>query len=127
VTPGHEGIPGNERADEEAKVVAKGDSSLVALLPKSCRGPAPSSRAMAWQSHLLKIKAKSIKHFTDSPIFKRLRQNNPTMPSPAFRKATQELPCMQVSLLFQLRTGHILLQKYLHRIRKASSPKCPAF
>src|SRR5882724_9050636 len=42
------------------------------------------------------------------------------------QKATQDLPRDQVSLLVQLRTGHIPLQKYLHRIGKVDSPKCLA-
>src|SRR5882672_3229873 len=33
---------------------------------------------------------------------------------------------MQASLLIQLRTGHILLQKYLYRIGKVNCPRCLA-
>jgi len=32
----------------------------------------------------------------------------------------------QAALLMQLRSGHILLQKHLHRIGKAGSATCPA-
>ena len=34
---GHEGIPANERVDEEAKWVAKGESSEMRLLPRGCK------------------------------------------------------------------------------------------
>lgn len=36
-TPGHEGVGGNELADEEAKAAAKGDSSEVKDLPPFLR------------------------------------------------------------------------------------------
>ncbi|OAX30731.1 hypothetical protein K503DRAFT_818508, partial [Rhizopogon vinicolor AM-OR11-026] len=36
-TPGHLNIPGNEAADEQAKLAARGDNSETHLLPKSLR------------------------------------------------------------------------------------------
>jgi len=43
-----------------------------------------------------------------------------------FRRDTQGLECWQASFLVQLRTGHVPLQKHLHRIGKVESPVCPA-
>ena len=37
-----------------------------------------------------------------------------------------DLPHAQASLLFQLRMGHVPLQKHLYRIGKVSFPMCPA-
>jgi hypothetical protein len=34
--------------------------------------------------------------------------------------------CAQTSLITQLRTGHIPLNGHLHRIKRATSPICPA-
>ena len=42
-TPGHEGIEGNERADEEAKRAAKGLSSPTSELPQVLRRRLPAS------------------------------------------------------------------------------------
>ena len=42
-TSGHEGIAGNERADEEAKLAAKGKSSGCQQLPRICRQELPLS------------------------------------------------------------------------------------
>jgi len=47
------------------------------------------------------------------------------MPLSRFRKITQNLLQVQVSLLVQLKMGHVPLQKHLHRIGKVNSPKCP--
>jgi len=52
-TPGHDSIPGNERADEEAKKAEYGDSSPAPLLPKVCRDPVLVSRSaecQEWES-----------------------------------------------------------------------------
>jgi len=48
------------------------------------------------------------------------------MPSNGFRKLTEGLSRAQTSILVQLRTGHIALNAYLHRITKADSPTCPS-
>ena len=37
-----------------------------------------------------------------------------------------DIPRRNASLLVQLRTRHVPLNKYLHRIKRADSPLCPA-
>jgi ribonuclease HI len=53
--PGHEAIEGNERADEEAKKAAKGDTSHKWEIPIECRGIMPTSRAAEVQRHNAKL------------------------------------------------------------------------
>ncbi|KAF8591811.1 hypothetical protein K439DRAFT_1325962 [Ramaria rubella] len=50
---------------------------------------------------------------------------DPSLPSNKFLKATSKLSCNYTSLLLQLRTCHIPLNKHLHCISKANSPFCP--
>ena len=48
------------------------------------------------------------------------------MPLPGnFLKLVDDLPKRHAAILFQLRTGHVPLNKHLHRISKVDSPKCP--
>ena len=47
-----------------------------------------------------------------------------TLPSKAYRNMAEKLPRRQASILVQLRTEHVPLQQYLHRITKADSPIC---
>src|SRR5882724_5273091 len=103
-----------------------GDSSPAPLQPKACRDPVLVSRSVEHQTHLKRLGAKMASEFTRSPRCQGLRSIDPSMPLRNFRKATQDLPWGQASLLIQLRTGHILLQKYLHKIGKVNSPTCPA-
>jgi len=124
-TPGHDGLAGNEKSDTEAKKATHGDSSLACQFPK-CRGPVLVSRSAKQQSHLKRLGDKATSLFTKSLRCQRLRSIDPFMPLHRFRKITQDLPNEQASLLIQLRTGHIPLQKYLHKIRKVSLPRCPA-
>jgi len=113
--PGHEGIYENERADEQAKRVAEGDSSLAHLLPRSCRGHIPIRSSVACQGHLRKIKTKATEIFAASPRYSWMKQIDTSMPSLRFRKDTQGLSCAQATLLVQLRTGYVSLQKHLHK------------
>ena len=64
--PGHEGIRENERADEEAKRAARGDSSPADLLPHTCSRTIPTSRSAARQSHPKKIKGDAASMFIES-------------------------------------------------------------
>jgi len=123
-TPGHEGIRENERADEEAKKAARGDSSPDDQLPLACRGQFKTSRSAARQTHAQKVKGATTAQFMKSPRYPCLQGIDPSTPSPKFRKDTERLPHEQAAILIQLRMGHILLRKYLNRIGKASSPMC---
>ena len=51
---------------------------------------------------------------------------DPTLPSQRFHKLIKGLSRAQASILIQLRTGHIPLNKYLFRIGKANNPTCAA-
>ncbi|KIJ16394.1 hypothetical protein PAXINDRAFT_132324, partial [Paxillus involutus ATCC 200175] len=44
---------------------------------------------------------------------------------PRFLKLVSSLPKRHISLILWLRTAHIALNKYLHRIKKIASPLCP--
>jgi len=123
-TPGHEGIKENERADEEAKRVARGNSSPDDQLPCTHRGKIKTSRSAVRQSYSKKLKNEAAKQFASSPRYLQLQEINPSTLSSKFRKDTEHLLCEQTTILIQLRMGHIPLSKYLHRIGKTNSPMC---
>jgi hypothetical protein len=122
--PGHEGIEGNERADEEAKKAAKGNTSHEWEIPIECRGVLPISRAAEIQRHNAELNRQARATFAKSPRAPFAHEIDPTMPSAAFAKITKDMPRKQASLLIQLRTGHIALNKYMYKIGKTSSPTC---
>ena len=72
-----------------------------------------------------KLKAKAKTLFNMSPRCHRIRQINPSTPSSRFRKTTLSLTRCQATLLVQLRMGHVPLQKYLYKIGKVDSARCP--
>jgi len=111
-TPGHGGIHENKRVDEEAKQATSSESSPVCLLPKACRGAISVSRSAVCKSHLQMTKGKATEFLVKSLRYMWLTQVDASMPSPRFRKTTQDLLCAQASLLIQLRTGHVPLQKH---------------
>jgi ribonuclease HI len=124
--PGHKGIGGNERADEEAKKAARGESTSDSDTPISCRGELPTSRTAELQRHHKALKAQAKEMFQRSPRARFAHEIDPTMPSTAFTKLCRGLSRRHSSILIQLRTGHAPLNKYLHKIGKADSPICPA-
>ena len=55
-----------------------------------------------------------------------MEHTDPHSPSTNYVNLISSLPRKATSIITQLRTGHAPLTKYLFRIRKASSPICPA-
>jgi ribonuclease HI len=129
-SPGHKGIPGNEAADEEAKKAASGDSSDTHELPKSLLKrdgtirELPQSKSALKQKFHSKIKEEAANIMRESPRYARLQSIDHTFPSRKFASRIADLPRKHGTLIFQLRTGHVALNKYLHRIGKAPSAKC---
>ena len=64
--------------------------------------------------------------FAKSPRAKSAHNIDPSMPSAAFAKLTRKLMHRHTSLLVQLHTGHIALNKHLSKIGKAITPTCIA-
>ena len=56
--------------------------------------------------------------------FQRTANINSRLPDASFLQLTKEISKSQASVLFQLRSKHIPLRKYLFRISKTDSPVC---
>jgi len=126
--PGHEGIQGNEAADETAKKAATDGSSHDSCLPAALRSryALPASKSALKQHFYADLKTQNETSFAKSPRCEALRRIDDSVPSSTFQKLTMDIPRRNASLLVQLRTGHVPLNKYLHRIKRADSPLCPA-
>lgn len=120
----HSGVMGNEKVDEEAKKAAQGKSSPTLALPPLLRTPLPSSSTALKQTHLAGLKKKWQEEWKKSPRHAKLTKIDPQFPFDKFRKRQDKLTRAQASMLMQIRTGHIGLNKYLFTIKKARSPKC---
>jgi len=124
-TPGHIDIAGNERADEEAKKAAQEGSSPHRELPAPLRKSLPRSKSAAIAAFNKKLTVSAHREWEKSPRYARIKDIDPTLPSPKFMKLIAPLPRKNAALLLQLRSRHIPLAAYLYRINKATSPTCP--
>jgi len=125
-TPGHEGIDGNERADEEAKRAAKGEPSATKDLPSFLRRkPLPISISATRQLLKKEMKQQWQDEWKTSPRYTRMKQIDGSLPSDDFLHIIDQLRRNQASTLIQLRTGHIPLNTVLHRIKRSDTPDCP--
>ena len=125
---GHSDSMGNERVDQEAKKASKGTTSKESLLPcflTECES-LPQSMTAIWQAYVTQVTQMWSDNWRSSPHYPKLDKIDPKMLSKGFRVLTTELSRAQTSLLVQLRTGHLLLNSYLHRILKVSSLQCPS-
>jgi ribonuclease HI len=125
-TPGHFGIQGNEEVDLLAKEAASGVSSRMGRLPVICRSALPLSKSAVKQRFMDRIKKRACKVWKGSPRFNRMARIDSSLPSRKFLDMTDNLSRRQTSMLLQMRTGHVPLYKYLHRIGKVQSPTCRA-
>jgi len=122
--PGYKGNTGNERAGEEAKKAARGDSTHETDVPVICPGTVPISKAAELQRHHKALKIQARTTFKKTPRARQSLKFDPTMPSPNLSKLCAKLARRPASLLVQLRTRHIPLNKHLFKIGKADSPIC---
>lgn len=122
--PGHKGLLGNELADREAKKAASGLQSDKNSLPVFLQDGLPASVAAIKQTFQLRLKEKWKERFQLSKRFQKFVLIDPKGSDSKFLKNMGDLRKRQSSLLIQLRTGHIALNKYLHRIGKKDSPNC---
>jgi len=126
-TPGHIGIEGNELVDGEAKWAAAGKSSAVERIPKELRGRLPRSAAAAKQAYKERIDEYTKAAWSASTRYDKLamRDLRAGRSLRFFQKAAANLSRRHFSILVQLRSGHIGLNSFLHRIGKADSDQCP--
>ena len=127
-TAGHIGIPGNEDVDEEAKAAAEGLSTEDDKLPKTLRKPLKISRSAARQQLNGSVKMRWENEWKMSPRYTRLKHIDSSLPSHKFVElmSSKDIRREAASKTYQLRSGHIPLNAYLHRFKLVESAQCPA-
>jgi hypothetical protein len=101
-------------------------SSDKRKLLKFLRKTLPQSKSAAKCTHNEKLKRRAQKGWQSSERYDRMKKTDTTTPSHKYINLITTLPRKLASILSQLRTGHTLLAKHLHRIGKTNSPICPA-
>ena len=124
---GHSGVEGNELVDAEAKKASKGDSSEPHRLPPLLTNyVVGQSIAALKQEHLRRLKDSWRARWGASPRYGRISKIDSSFPFSKFQKASSTLTRAQSSIIVQLRTGHIGLNKHLARINRSDTPLCPS-
>ena len=123
---GHADILGNDLADKEARSAATGESrtSPGRTLPPALRNGLPSSLSTTKQYHEASLQRIWMDSWSKSPRHDHLNSIDPSTPSRAFMKLTKNASKKNTSIYTQLRTGHIPLNKHLHRFKRSDTPLC---
>ena len=127
-TAGHEGIEGNEVADQEAKKAAEGRTSDLNLLPAYLRKPLLTNPSAVKRAHNDALKGKWANTWKHSDRGRKMGNIDSTTPSKGFLKAISTLGVTRTaaSTIAQLRISHIPLNSYLKRFKRVDSARCPA-
>jgi ribonuclease HI len=125
--PGHRGSRGNEAADIAAKEAAEGETSNRKDLPQVFRKrkETPVSAAAAKQMLTKEMGRAWTLEWTKSPRYRRFRHFEKKDRGTRYEKLVGRLRRNQMSVLTQLRTNHIPLNFYLHRIKRVDNADCP--
>ena len=127
-TAGHAGIDGNKEVDGEAKKAAEGLTLDKQSLPPLLRRPLKNNKSALRQHKKSDLKTRWKQEWDASTRAKKYKDLNISSPSKNFIKLISDdrLSRLDASRLFQLRTGHIPLNVYLERFKRADSARCPA-
>ena len=115
--PGHEGIKGNERANELAQEATRDTQPL----------PAP---ALTVPISVIYAKAKAMDYKPENEVFygaktgKYLQKIDKALPGKHIKKMYNALNKTAASILVQLRTNISRLNTYLHKIKATETDKC---
>jgi len=120
----HSDIQGNEMADGEAKLAAMGKTSTTDTLPHLlCQPLLKNGSALKQEFHKL-LKARWKTWWRNSSHHDKFSHMDNQFPFSNFNKARDELMRKQASLIMQIRTEHVPVNRFLHRIKKRDNPKC---
>jgi ribonuclease HI len=122
--PGHVGVRGNEAVDKLAKEAAAGRATRRVDLPPFLQRTLPRSSTVIKQVYHEKLQLRWALDWSESPRKTRFETVDDTFPFNSYRKRQQKLSRAHASVLMQVRSGHIPLNSYLHRIGKSESKKC---
>jgi len=127
-TAGHEGIEGNEKADEEAKKAAKGLTTDKPSLPSYLRRTLLTNPSAVSQQNFAALKKDWTNTWRNSTRGAKLLKLDKTTPSKGFLKrlSNPTLSRAASSLISQLAITHVPLNAYLKRFKKVDSARCPA-
>jgi len=127
-TAGHVGIPGNELADKEAKRAAAGLSSDKSILPKLLRRPLILNPSAVHRKRNTEVKQRWKNKWRSSKRGKTYAKIDPKSPSLRFLHAISNtnISRRSASHITQLYIGHVPLNDYLKRFKRADSARCPA-
>ena len=125
---GHEGIPGNEAADIEAKKAARGLSSDKPSLPPYLRKNLLINPAAIKRSYHDMLKSKWKKDWISSTRGREAYRIDNTTPSKKFLGiiGQPELSREAASRIAQFKLTHTPVNQFLKRIGKVDSARCPA-
>jgi ribonuclease HI len=127
-TAGHVGIPGNERADEEAKRAAAGLSSEKSILPTFLKRELTINPSAVQRKRNSEIKQRWQAGWKSSKRGKTFSAIDNKSPSIRFLRTISKanISRRSASLITQLTIGHVPLNEYLKRFKLVDSARCPA-
>ena len=120
----HADILGNELADREANIAASNadNTSPEDTLPPSLRKKLPSSISATKQHHEASLQSLWRVAWCKSTHYDHINSIDTTTPSRTFMKLNKNLGKKHTAMYTQLRTGHISLNKHLHRFKRSDTP-----
>jgi ribonuclease HI len=118
--PGHENIPGNERADELAKKATKARQTGNCAQPITNHSTLAAARRRG-RDHAILEWNRRWHDATNLDRWRRFRKVNISDISLHPSRSLREFPRRVASILTQFRTGHAFLGSYRRRFRKTSN------
>jgi hypothetical protein len=112
----------------DAKLASEGTMSETNTLPKILKRPLKHNKSAAKQEHKKKLNNVWNREWKKSPHTHRTKHMDSSLPLSKFLKLISDpnISRKGASWLYQLRSGHIPLNAYLHRFKRAESASCPA-